>query len=283
MLTSARRAPPSRFASPSAPFARSALRAFTLHSRDRRALFSRSHARRHSRSSASSNARASASNASPLPSAVSVPLAGAYAALAYVGACNAFMWALDLTAPIIETPAPFVIGRLCVAIGATTLAALNFYPQAKKQLGLAWSVVANARADMDAKKFAFTFALKVLGKMVCEFYGYWLALTKFTPCSVSMELSAYYAVAFLGHAAFVAASGKVLGASGAIETIPRNVQVLIGSFDLVLAGLCVATSRLAIAGAGVASAASGVAFLALALYFTFENKQKPSKASAVNA
>ena len=207
----------------------------------------------------------------------SATLACAYAALVYFAGCNAFMWALDLSAPIIETPAPFVLGRLFVAIGMTALAAFNFYPQAKKQLGLAArAALWTPSADAETKTFAMTFAAKVCGKIMIECVAYWYALTMFTPCSVSMELCAYYGVAFVGHAAFMASSARVLGASGAIETIPRNVRALIGSFDLVLGALCVATSRFAMAGWGVASAACGAAFLALALYFTFENKQKPS-------
>jgi hypothetical protein len=211
----------------------------------------------------------------------SATLACAYAALVYFAGCNAFMWALDLSAPIIETPAPFVLGRLFVAIGMTALAAFNFYPQAKKQLGLAArAALWTPSADAETKTFAMTFAAKVCGKIMIECVAYWYALTMFTPCSVSMELCAYYGVAFVGHAAFMASSARVLGASGAIETIPRNVRALIGSFDLVLGALCVATSRFAMAGWGVASAACGAAFLALALYFTFENKQKPSDSVA---
>jgi hypothetical protein len=211
--------------------------------------------------------------------ALSATLACAYAALVYFAGCNAFMWALDISAPIIEQPLPYVLGRLFVAIGMTTLAGLNFYPQARKQLGLCLRCATSSESDAATKQFAGIFAAKVVGKIVLEFVAYWYALTTFTPCTVSMELCAYYAVAFVGHAAFMASSGRVLGASGSTETIPQNVRVLIGSFDLVLAALCVATSRLALAGWGVASAACGTAFLALALYFTFENKQKPQVAS----
>jgi hypothetical protein len=80
----------------------------------------------------------------PAPLYVKIPLGFAYAALTYAAACNAFMWTLDLSAPIIEGPTSLVVGRLCVALGATLLAGLNFWPQAEKQLG---RCAANVRVE----------------------------------------------------------------------------------------------------------------------------------------
>jgi hypothetical protein len=214
-------------------------------------------------------------------SLVDVPVTALYAAITVAAACNAFMWMLDFSNPIIPSPASFVLGRVCIASGATLLAGLNFYPQAKRQ----WTRVVRAFADPGSsepfKADAARFGACVVMKMVAESVAYWKALTSFTPCSQSLELSAYYGIAFVGHALFVGACAKVLGANvGDVEVIPDKVRQLIGGFDLVLAGLCACTSAFATRGFGVASAACGVAFFALAAYFTFEDKLPKPKSKA---
>lgn len=210
-------------------------------------------------------------------------MALAYAALTVAGGCNAFMWALDLTNPIIPSAKSFVIGRLCVAIGATLLAALNFWPQASKQLGRAHRAFTSAASSERLKLDAAKFAALVMMKMCFEYYAYWMALTRFTPCSQSLELCAWYGLAFVGHAAFMGLAGTVISADGAsTETIPMPVRKLIGGFDLILALMCVATSKLAMSGYGVTGALVGFAFLVAAVYFTFEDKipKKPATAKS---
>lgn len=213
----------------------------------------------------------------PAPLYVKIPLGFAYAALTYAAACNAFMWTLDLSAPIIEGPTSLVVGRLCVALGATLLAGLNFWPQAEKQLGRCARTFASKESSERLKADAAKFAAMVAMKMGFEFYAYWKALTSFTPCSQSLELPAWYGLAFVGHATFVAASSKILGPGGAsTEDVPLQMRKLIGGFDVLLALACVGTSKLAMAGYGVPSAALGFVFMLAATYFTFENKL-PSK------
>lgn len=232
------------------------------------------------------NVRASAALASAEPAPallVRVPLALGYVALTVASGCNAFMWTLDLSNPIIPTAKSFVIGRLCVAIGATLLAALNFWPQASKQLGRAHRAFSNAASSERLKLDAAKFAALVMMKMCFEYYAYWMALTSFTPCTQSMELCAWYGLAFIGHAAFMGLANTVIAADGASsEMIPTPVRKLIGGFDLVLALMCVATSKLAMSGYGVASALVGFAFLIAGIYFTFEDKlpKKPATAKS---
>jgi len=227
----------------------------------------------------SADSAASAGSASTrAPYYVSVPLAAAYAALAYSSACNAFMWTLDFVDPIIPSPFGSLVGKLAVALGATTLAALNFYPQARRQLGRCARVFADGASSEQLKADAAKFGVLVAMKMGFEFVAYWKALTSFTPCTASLELAGYYGVAFVGHAAFMGAASKVIGADGQTEVVPAPVRKLIGGFDLVLAMLCFATSKLAMAGASALSGVCGSSFFILALYFTFEDKIKAAAA-----
>jgi len=205
--------------------------------------------------------------------------AATYAAMTIASGLNAFMWTLDFTNPIIRwTSVGTVIGRACVAAGATALAALNFGPRACAQtLRCARAFASRAsseRLKADAAKFAVLIGMKV----ACEAYAYWKALTSFTPCSQSLELSAWYGVAFLGHAVFVALASKQITEDGSstIE-VPVRARKLIGAFDVALAALCAATSAFAVRGFGVASAACGVVFLAAAIFFTFEDKLPKKK------
>jgi hypothetical protein len=225
-----------------------------------------------------------AENELPAPLYVKIPLGFAYAALTYAAACNAFMWTLDLSAPIIEGPTSLVVGRLCVALGATLLAGLNFWPQAEKQLGRCARTFASKESSERLKADAAKFAAMVAMKMGFEFYAYWKALTSFTPCSQSLELPAWYGLAFVGHATFVAASSKILGPGGAsTEDVPLQMRKLIGGFDVLLALACVGTSKLAMAGYGVPSAALGFVFMLAATYFTFENKLPSQKTPSSGA
>ena len=215
---------------------------------------------------------------------VMIPLALFYSALTLSAACNAFMWTLDLQNPIISSGTSLVLGRLCVAVGATVLACLNFFPQATKQLSRAHraftSVSSSERLKLDAAKFA---ALVVM-KMMFEFYAYWKALTSFTPCSESLELCAWYGAAFVGHAAFMGLARVVIAPDATSTTeVPANARKLIGSFDLVLALMCFATSRLAMGGNGIVSAFMGAGFLIAALYFTFEDKLPKKSDNAQSA
>ena len=216
-------------------------------------------------------------SSSIVPWYVNVPLAAAYAALTYSALCNAFMWSLDFVDPIIPSPLGSLIGKLAVALGASTLAALNFYPQAKRQLGRCARVFADAASSEQLKADAAKFGVLVVMKMGFEFIAYWKALTSFTPCTASLELAGYYGVAFVGHAAFMGAASKVIGADGQTEVVPEPVRKLIGGFDLVLALLCFATSKLALAGVSALSGVCGFTFFILALYFTFEDKIKAAK------
>ena len=226
-------------------------------------------------------AAAESPSSSPSPSSVpwyvNVPLTLAYAALTYSALCNAFMWSLDFVDPIIPSPLGSLIGKLAVALGASTLAALNFYPQAKRQLGRCARVFADAASSEQLKADAAKFGVLVVMKMGFEFIAYWKALTSFTPCTASLELAGYYGVAFVGHAAFMGAASKVIGADGQTEVVPEPVRKLIGGFDLVLALLCFATSKLALAGVSALSGVCGFTFFILALYFTFEDKIKAAK------
>lgn len=217
------------------------------------------------------------SSSSVVPWYVNVPLTLAYAALTYSALCNAFMWSLDFVDPIIPSPLGSLIGKLAVALGASTLAALNFYPQAKRQLGRCARVFADAASSEQLKADAAKFGVLVVMKMGFEFIAYWKALTSFTPCTASLELAGYYGVAFVGHAAFMGAASKVIGADGQTEVVPEPVRKLIGGFDLVLALLCFATSKLALAGVSALSGVCGFTFFILALYFTFEDKIKAAK------
>lgn len=219
-----------------------------------------------------------ASSPTPTPRALEIGVVGVfamtYAAMTMASGVNAFMWTLDFTNPIIQwTSVGTVVGRACVAAGATALAALNFGPRACAQtLRCARTFASRAsseRLKADAAKFAALIGMKV----ACEAYAYWKALTSFTPCSQSLELSAWYGVAFLGHAVFVALASKQITEDGSstIE-VPLQARKLIGAFDVALAALCAATSAFAVRGFGGASAACGVVFLAAAIFFTFEDK-----------
>lgn len=225
-----------------------------------------------------SESPSSSPSSSVVPWYVNVPLAAAYAALTYSALCNAFMWSLDFVDPIIPSPLGSLIGKLAVALGASTLAALNFYPQAKRQLGRCARVFADAASSEQLKADAAKFGVLVVMKMGFEFIAYWKALTSFTPCTASLELAGYYGVAFVGHAAFMGAASKVIGADGQTEVVPEPVRKLIGGFDLVLALLCFATSKLAMAGVSALSGVCGFTFFILALYFTFEDKIKAAAA-----
>jgi len=244
----------------------------------------RRRARDRARRCAVARAARGASDEPPAPLYVKIPLGFAYAALTYAAACNAFMWTLDLSAPIIEGPTSLVVGRLCVALGATLLAALNFWPQAERQLGRCARAFASKASSERLKADAAKHAALVAMKMGFEFYAYWKALTSFTPCSQSLELAAWYGLAFVGHATFVAASSKILGPGGAsTEDVPLNVRKLIAGFDVSLALACVGTSKLAMAGRGAPSAALGVAFALAATYFTFEDKLPSRKTPGAGA
>ena len=230
-----------------------------------------------------STERADAERASPTPRALEIGVvsvfAMTYAAMTMASGVNAFMWTLDFTNPIVQwTSVGTVVGRACVAAGATALAALNFGPRACAQTLRCARAFASRTSSERLKADAAKFAALIGMKVACEAYAYWKALTSFTPCSQSLELSAWYGVAFLGHAVFVALASKQITEDGSstIE-VPARARKLIGAFDVALAALCAATSAFAVRGFGVASAACGVVFLAAAIFFTFEDKLPKKK------
>ena len=200
-----------------------------------------------------------------------------YAAITMSSAVNAFMWMLDFTNPIIQwTSVGTVIGRACVASGVTALAALDFGPRACEQMRRCARTFVTKGSSERLKADAAKFAALVGMKVACEAYAYWKALTSFSPCSQSLELCAWYGVAFLGHAAFIAlATTQITEDGSSTEEIPAETRKLIVAFNLGLAALCAATSAFAARGFGSASATCGVVFFAAALFFTFEDKILP--------
>ena len=212
-----------------------------------------------------------------LETALVVVFAMTYAAMTMSSAVNAFMWMLDFTNPIIQwTSVGTVIGRACVASGVTALAALDFGPRACEQMRRCARTFATKGSSERLKADAAKFAALVGMKVACEAYAYWKALTSFSPCSQSLELCAWYGVAFLGHAAFIAlATTQITEDGSSTEEIPAETRKLIVAFNVGLAALCAATSAFAARGFGGASAACGVVFFAAALFFTFEDKIVP--------
>jgi hypothetical protein len=212
-----------------------------------------------------------------LETALVVVFSMTYAAITMSSAVNAFMWMLDFTNPIIQwTSVGTVIGRACVASGVTALAALDFGPRACEQMRRCARTFATKGSSERLKADAAKFAALVGMKVACEAYAYWKALTSFSPCSQSLELCAWYGVAFLGHAAFIALAKTQINEDGSFtEEIPAETRKLIVAFNLGLAALCAATSAFAARGFGGASATCGVVFFAAAIFFTFEHTIAP--------
>ena len=198
-----------------------------------------------------------------------------YAAITMSSAVNAFMWMLDFTNPIIQwTSVGTVIGRACVASGVTALAALDFGPRACEQMRRCARTFATKGSSERLKADAAKFAALVGMKVACEAYAYWKALTSFSPCSQSLELCAWYGVAFLGHAAFIALATTQINEDGSFtEEIPAETRKLIVAFNLGLAGLLGGQVRPG--GFGSTACACGVVFFAAALFFTFEHTIVP--------
>lgn len=212
-----------------------------------------------------------------LETALVVVFSMTYATITMSSAVNAFMWMLDFTNPIIQwTSVGTVIGRACVASGVTALAAGNFGPRACEQMRRCARTFATKGSSERLKADAAKFAALVGMKVACEAYAYWKALTSFSPCSQSLELCAWYGVAFLGHAAFIALAKTQINEDGSsTEEIPAETRKLIVACDVGLAAACAATSAFAARGFGGASATCGVVFFAAALFFTFEDKMSP--------
>ena len=186
--------------------------------------------------------RAETTNA--LETALVVVFSMTYAAITMSSAVNAFMWMLDFTNPIIQwTSVGTVIGRACVASGVTALAALDFGPRACEQMRRCARTFATKGSSERLKADAAKFAALVGMKVACEAYAYWKALTSFSPCSQSLELCAWYGVAFLGHAAFIALATTQINEDGSFtEEIPAETRKLIVAFNLGLAALCAAAT-----------------------------------------
>lgn len=174
------------------------------------------------------------------------------------------------------TPPLQRVGELCVLASGALLGALNFGPQAGKQIhgGLrALDQIGGTRAD------AAEFLGLVMLKIIFDLFGLIVLAVPDAMLPGWLPRTAGIVVTMLAHGSFVTRCHITFNRDGTRKQIPPKARELISTADRVLAFLAMAVTIGTARNLPLVSLPTGCLFLIAAFYFTFENKKGPTKTS----